>query len=334
MSAPKAFLAALVAAALATALLFSWASRVPDIEVRNQPLRTHTGAITRAAPVGQAFTCERDGLHRIDVHVSSGGAPAGALEIVLRADSMQGAVLRRAFSATLSGGADFARFDFQAIADSAGKRYAFEIAPSEAASAGSISAYVAYRGFGEDVRLWGDRVATPSELEGEFVCEHPDLRGVAIPFRTLTPKSRTAKIEIWNERDVGMVATRVTESKPRVAITDGWAFFSFPVLADSRWKKLRFRLTVPSGSEPIATEGGLSLVSYHGSGKVSARLGGLIAGGESTSDRDLVFRAWSYAGARELANVVHTRAGRRVWLALAAWSASIFVLAIALRRSR
>ncbi|MFN0243417.1 MAG: hypothetical protein ACKVWV_11045 [Planctomycetota bacterium] len=318
---------------LALGALASWTSRIPDIEVRNEPPRTHCGTITRASPVGQAFTCERAGLHRIDVRVTSGApVPAGELELVLRADSAQGAVVRRAFSAAVDAGASFARFEFDRIADSAGRSYTFEIAPSDGSSA-TLTAFVAYRGFGEDVRRWGDHIATAAELEGKFTCEHPDLRGVAIPFRTL-PAHATATLELWNGGDVGATPTRAARSSSRAPISDGWAFFTFPALADSRWKDLRYRLSVSEGAEPIATSGGLSLVSYHGSGQVSPRLRGLLAAGEPASDRDLVFRAWSSFGPRELVRIARERAGSRIPLALVAWSCAVFVLGLALRRNR
>lgn len=331
MSAGRLAVAALCLAALAIAAVASWSGRIPDVEVRTQPWRTHAGAILPEFPVGQGFVCETDGLRRIDVAVGAAGGNAGALfELVLRERSPSADVLRRAEVSAegVPPNGGFLCFEFEPVPDSSGKSYFFEIAPAPSTPEARLTPFVIYRGQAQDVYTWGDHAATPAELEGEFVCEHPDLHALAIGMIALDPSASPAVLVLWRADAAATEIARV-EAAPRAPIQNGWAFFPMPVVHDSRWKTLRYRLLLPEGAQANAGPNGLSMVSYHGGGHVSPRLVGMTVRGEALDDRDLVFRAWTGDGLRRAWELMRDRAGGRAALALVAWiGASIAMLAM------
>ncbi len=337
MRAGRLFLAALCLAALSFAALYCWATRIPDLELRTRPWRTHTGTITAGVPIGQGFVCESDGLHAIDVAVSTGGDHAvGEFNLVLRERSADSHVSRnsRVSIALVPPGGGFLRFEFDPIPDSRGRSYTFELTPVSTVPRALLTPYVIYRGQAQDVRTWGDHIASASELEGTFVCEHPDLRALSIGIVAFDPSAGGGSLELWYAGDDGPPIVRA-ELAPRAPIENGWAFFPMPVVRDSRWKTLRYRLTLPQGAQASAGPAGLSMISYHGGGDVSPRLLGMTVRGETWDDRDVVFRAWSRGGAARTWELLRERGGLPVAIAWCLWiAASIAILSFVRRAAR
>ncbi len=337
MRAARLLGAVLCLATISFVALYSWSTRIPDVELRTRPWRTHSGTITAGVPIGQGFVCESDGLRAIDVAVSTGGGQAiGEFELTLRERAADSNVRRssRASIALVPPGGDFLRFEFDPIVDSRDKSYAFELAPVSTVPRALLTPYVIYRGQAQDVRTWGDHVASASELEGTFVCEHPDLRALAIGMVAFDASAGGASLELWYAGAGGPPIVRA-EIAPRAPIDNGWAFFPMPVVRESRWKTLRYRLTLPQGAQASAGPAGLSMISYHGSGEVSPRLLGMTVRGEVLRDRDLVFRAWSRGGFARTWELLGVRGGFPVAIAWCLWiAASIAILSLIRRAAR
>jgi hypothetical protein len=329
MSAVRIFVAALCLAALSAVALFAWTERIPDVEVRTTPWRTHTGTIVAGVPVGQGFVCESDGLRAVDVAVVAGANHDGEFELTLRersTDSRGASRTARAPIASVPPGGGFLRFEFDPVPDSSGKSYSFALAPVSSTPRVMLAAYEIYRGQAQDVRAWGDHVASAKELEGTFVCEHPDLRALAIGMVAFDPSAGGASLELWYAGVDGPPIVRA-EIAPRAPIENGWAFFPMPVVRESRWKTFRYRLTLPKSGQANAGSLGLSMTSYHGSGAVSPRLLGMTVRGESLPDRDLVFRAWSRGSCARAWALLCERGGMPVAIAWCLWiAASIAIL--------
>ncbi len=332
MSAVRLLVAALCLAVISAALLYTWAERVPDLELRTTPWQTHSGAILPSYPVGQSFVCESDGLFAIDVAVSSDGQPLGEFQLTLSERGSDAGVFRRAVVpiAGVPPQGAYLRFAFEPVADSAGKSYEFRLSPVSSLPRAVLTPYLVYRGQAQNVRPWGDHVAGETELEGSFICEHPDLRAIGIGIVAFDPSAGDAELDLWIAGQDGPPIASIRLA-PRVPIENGWAFFSMPVVQESRWKTFRYELRLPKKAQASAGPGGLSMISYHGGGNVSPRLLGMSVRGEELGDRDLVFRAWSKGGAERMLALLRERGGARVAIAWGLWIAASIAILVLLR---
>jgi hypothetical protein len=316
---------------IAAGLLATSAVRAADFELRTTPRRTHTG---ETMGVGERFVCESDGLRRIDVAISPlEDNPNPFCGLWLYEGSRNGEPLRvsdaRMPDAPTPNG--YVTFEFEPIPNSRGKIFDFEVGRSSMDSDSPEprwTAFVTYRGQAQDIRPWGDHAAHEEELEGTFVCEHPDMRALAIGIVAYEPDQGPASLQLWRANEQGAPLVH-SELLPRASIKNGWAFFPMPVVQDSRWKTYRYRLRLPQGARASAGPNGLAMISYHGLGKVSPQLLGMSVGDEVLEDRDLDFRVFAGSGTTRTWQRLRERGGAYMAFALAAWiAASIGLLAL------
>jgi hypothetical protein len=290
---------ALVVALLA---LGAWRGDVPEIEIRYEPRQTHVGRIFPGHPLGQGFTCERDGLNAIDVQLVPIGGRPSALTLVLRVGEPDGAVVRtaRIESADLPPTDLWGRFEFDPIRDSSGQRFYFELISPEVSA---HSPWVRYRGVPYVIRPWGDQPITGATLEGDFQSMpprlgrpdilHSNLSALAFAVDGLDAAAGPATLTLLDEEG-GVV--RTSQLSPRVPHATSWAFFAFDPIETSRFATYRFRLELPPEARLVGTSDGPSAIAFHGTGELDSRLLGMTAAGEVLEDRDLVFRARSDEG--------------------------------------
>jgi len=327
--------------ALVGGLLPLWiaAGDLPDIEVRTRPLRAHAGRLLARHPIGQGFRCESEGLWRIEVALASIVLPArGGVELNVRAGGPKGTLLRSSVvrPGVLAPGGELVAFDFEPLMGSAGRALWFDLRPTEDLRPAAYCAYLRTHGQVGHHGVWGTRLHAGPVVEGvlrasqapEFQpragdplldeVPHPNLRSVAVAVAEVDPRHGEVRLELWEEGVDGPPVRRVTLAEED-ATHSGFVWFSFEPIAESRWKRFRFRITLPEGAALIGDEIGPTMITFHGAQQGHARLLGLSRGSTVTGDRDLVFRAW---GARDRLGSLRKmaeRAGWRLWAAAALW---------------
>jgi hypothetical protein len=332
-----AWLAVALSFALAVAGLGAWSRALPDAEIRYAPRTTNAGRIFPGHALGQGFRCEFDRLRAIDVALASVGGAAVDLELALHVGEPDGPVLRRARvdAASLPQSDGWARFEFEPIADSAGVRFWFELA---SASPSSVGPWLRYRGVPYVVREWSSTVFDARVQAGELASVPPrkgrpdllfaDLRALAFAVDGLDGAAAPAKLAL-SDPATGEVLRR-GELAPRAPIANGWAFFTFEPLHDTRYRALHYELELPQDARLIGNADGHSLVAYHSGGELDTAALGATCRGVKLPDRDLVFRAWSAGGARTILSRLAQRASWKLALGALAWLAAIAVAARAI----
>jgi hypothetical protein len=331
----------LVAVALVVALLAlgAWRGDLPDLEVRYEPRQTHAGRIFPGHPLGEGFTCERDGLHAIDVELVPIGGRPSALSLVLRMGAPDGPVVRTASIAAedLPATDLWARFEFNPIDDSRGQRYFFElIAPEVSAH----SPWIRFRGVPYMIRPWGDQPITGRTVEGELQSMpprvgkpdvlHSRLCALAFAVDGLDAAAGPAEMTLMDAEGKVLRTSKLAAHVPHAT---SWAFFTFDPIEASRFATYRYRLDLPSEARLVGTSEGPSMIAFHGDGELEARLQGMTARGEVLGDRDLVFRAWSDEGfGIELARLLE-RGGESLVLAGLLWIVGVAGVGALLRRT-
>lgn len=310
---------------------------LPDVEVRTVPRRTHGGKLLAEHPAGQGFRCRWNDLARIDVGLVSPG-PAGdaALELVLRAGGPNGEVLRRSRTAPgeLQGQGHFAAFEFEPLADSAGRELWFELGPPADASPSPYSPWIRFHGQPGHDTPWGNRIVVGTVIETALTntshepdlldpgnVPHPNLRALAFATDSVVPGSETLRLELFEEGREDPV--REVELGSENEVHGGYLFFSFPPIEESRWKNYRYRVSLPPDSRLVGFELGPSVKSFHGAPVEGSPLLGASLGGVAYPDRDLVFRAWSSPSAGDVAALLRERTGGKEILAVLLWVLAI-----------
>lgn len=336
----RASVAACFAALLGAASLFAWSARLPDVEIRYAPRQTSAGQIFPGHALGQGLRCEFDGLHALELALvrQAGVAPVD-IELALHAGGPDGPVLRRATLAVseLPSEDGWARFEFEPIDDSAGAPLWFELA---CAAPSGHTPWVRYRGVPYLVRTWGERVFTEPIQNGELLSSPPrpgrpdvlfaNLSALAFAVDGLDAAAGPARLEL--RAAVSGELLRTSTLAPRAPLANGWAFFAFEPLADTRYRALSYSLELPAGARLVGTSEGHSLIAFHAAGELDTAALGATCRGERLDDRDLVFRAWSSGGVSALVTRLGTRGGWKLALGAALSLAAIVVLARASRR--
>lgn len=349
-------LALALLAGLAAGLWPLWraARALPVIDVHERPWTTQSGRLLERYPLGQSFRCAADGLERIEVAlVPMESPPRGTLVLRLCADGPKGELLReveRAPDALAPPGALVA-FAFEPVEGSAGKVFHFELRPGAGPRPADWAAWIRYRGREGHEGAWGNRTYEQPVLEGlvrpsiapgreegfDPIAKpdnvpHPFFRALSFAALQLAPRLGEARLELW-ELDAQGPPLRSASLAPEDEVRDGFAFFSFEPIADSRFRMYRYRLVLPPGSVLVGDAVGPTMKSWHGLDRAGGDLLGASVGGEPRPDRDLVFRAFARpAPARALA-LVRERAGWRLWAGLFAWlAASTALIALVLPR--
>ena len=326
-----AALTAFVALALGLAAFLGSSLELPDLEVRTIPWNTFAGGLRAAAPAGETFKCERNGLDRVDVAVTPlEPAQPENLELVLRAGGPQGDVLRRANGAELEpyqwGG--WLQFHFEPVADSAGRRFHVALQPAGGIEQTHVAPYARYRGhIGRG--KWLGEVRLSGTIEAELLSDEPDLRALAFFLPRVSGPLDLALLDAQSG-----VELRRARYEPPAPAEFAWVILSFDPIHDSRWKRYRYSLELAPGDELLADDKGPCYFPFHGSGAVDARLGGMTLGSLEFADRDLIVRAWSDTGPSNAFTTLRARLGWRLLPMVLAWLAASALLGFALDRSR
>lgn len=338
-----------LAVSLALALLFGlWpmASVLDDgydVEVRTVPWRTQAGRLTRANPLGQGFRPHWNGLDRIDVGLVTLGPTEGeGLELVLRDRTRDGEILRTAPmpEGALVAGQSWVSFEFDPIEDSGGREFWFEFRLTGNKGRSPYSPWIRYHGHPGDDTPWGDRIASGSVHEGLLAdfspagVAHPNfghqiapnLSALAFAAEGLEPARGEVRLELWEDE------SHVDERDPLRSVVlsaeeevhGGFAFFAFEPIANSRHKRLHYRLTVNESARLVGFEQGLSVKTFHGGSAAGAELLGVSQGSALHADRSLVFRAHTRPTRLQVATRILERAGWKL-----AWGALCWILALA-----
>lgn len=337
------------ALALAGGALPLWlaAGDLPDIEIRTVPWRAHSGRLLARWPLAQGFRCETDGLRRIEVALVSLVRPSnGGVELTLRAGGPDGAALRtvEVRPGDLAQGGEWVAFDFEPVADSAGRDFWFELSPTADRRPGDHGAHVRYHGQVGHIGTWAGRVVPGPVVEGVLRAvkplrprpraegappvdevPHPNLRAVAFAAQDVAPRLGEVKLELWREGDEGP-PLRTVVLGPENEVRNGFLIFAFEPIADSRWTRYRYRLTLHDRAALIGDELGPTMLTFHGTEDGDGRLLGLARGGVVVGDRDLVFRAWGERDRARAFGLIRERAGWRLWLAAALWIAAVAIV--------
>jgi len=366
----KSTLAFLVGAAAAVALLalallaLTPASRdVADIEVRTVPWRTQAGRIPKSYPPGQGFVAGWEGLRRIDVALVVQGEVEGAeLELVLRSEGPDGDVLRRSRLGSdalpPTGASDWASFEFEPIAPSAGLRFWWQLELPGDVRSSPYTPWVRYDGQPGIDMAWGNRIVPGPVHEGAIAdpssawgardsyprVPHPNLSALSFAIDVMRPAVGPCVLEIWGPDADPAVdpPLRRAELLPEEEVNGGYAFFSFEPIADSRWTQMRYRLTTNAGARVVGTEDGPSFKTWHGGGlaleenstsfgqKEPPYLVGSSRAGVVRGDRSLVFRAYGSPQPLDAWKRAMDRAGWRLVAGALSWIVAVGVLARAL----
>lgn len=309
-----------------------------ELDVRSVPWRTHGGHLSNEGRTGQGFRCRWDGLTRIEVALVSLGPTEGAqLELLLRADARDGAPLRRAraLAPTPSGERGWVSFEFEPVANSAGRDFWFELAPLGDAQPSPWSAWIRYHGQPGIDAPWGDRVATGRVFEGAVIdnsltperlhfwgkVPHPQLCAMAFAVEELSSARGQVRLELWGEGADPRADPPLRSAllEPDAATRGGYAYFAFEPVADSRWKDMRYRLSVPQATRLVGFERGLSFKTFHGGTQGPPGLLGMTRGTRVHGDRSLVFRASSSPSRAEAFELLARRAGWKLWAGALCW---------------
>lgn len=328
----RALLAGLLAALVGALALLVGSWGLPDLDVRALWFRVSVGHTQAASPPGQLVRCERDGLHRVDMAVTDiyGTAPQD-LELVVRDGGPTGEVLRRApgagFRPLDSGG--WLRFDLERIADSGGRALHLSLLPAGEAASSHVAAMTRLRGVVDGLRPWGEQVFEGPLIEDELVSRQPDLRGLSVYFRELEGRVALVLYDADSGREL-----RRSEAEARAPVLDGWVALGFEPLADSRWKRYRYRLALPPGARLVGPPEGPTLAAWHGSGEVDERLGTMTLGDRALPERDLLLRAWTTSGPGLAFARLGERLGWRLLPLVVAWLAASALIGRLLPRRR
>lgn len=350
-------LALAVLATLAAGLWPLWraARALPLIDVHERPWTTQSGRLLERYPLGQSFRCAADGLARIEValvplHVP----PRGTLRLRLRADGPEGELVREvelAPGASAPPGALVA-FEFAPVEGSAGRVFHFDLVPATGPRPADWAAWIRYRGREGHEGAWGNRTYEQPVIEGVVRASiapgreegfdpiakpdnvpHPSFRALSFAALQLAPRLGEARLDLW-ELDAQGPPLRSVSLAQEDEVRDGFAFFSFEPIADSRFRKYRYRLVLPPGSVLVGDAIGPTMKSWHGLDRAGGELLGASVGGEPRPDRDLVFRAFARPDPARALAVIRERAGWRLWTGLSAWlAASTALIALVLPRS-
>jgi hypothetical protein len=357
-------LGALLAAALGLWSLAAASRGAPALEVRSVPWRTQAGRIPRAYPPGQGFRCTREGLERIDVALVTQGADTGeGLELVLRQGSPTGEIVRRARlgpeELPAPGERGWARFEFEPVRYSQHGDFWWQLeVPGERPSC-AYTPWVRYHGQPGVDMGWGDRVV-PGPVHEGLVADptsawgardtylrvpHANLSALAFAVDTLRPAVGPCVLELWDEGADPATdpPLRRVELAPEEEVSGGYAWFAFEPVAASRWRAMRYRLTVNRGARLVGTEHGPSFKSWHGRGPSELPLLGASRGERIWTDRAHVFRAFGGAEPADgldevtegLLEVAERAGGWRLGLGGLAWvlSAGLVGALVARRRA-
>ncbi|HVS17616.1 MAG TPA: hypothetical protein VMT18_03365 [Planctomycetota bacterium] len=312
-------LAALGTAALA---LGAWSFRVRDLDVRGTPWRVPLGPVVAGAPLGESFTAVRDGLERVDIAAADvTDQPAEEVELVLRAEGPAGDELRRVRAARIESMAQGAWlvFEFEPVADSAGRRFHAEFGPAPGVELCHYAPFVRFRGFDDWGEPWGERAFAGPRVEGEFLSHFDTLRGLAFGGEQL---GGSAELVLFDAE--GAEVRRASVENP-ASVEWGWLVFGFEPIEASRWRTWRYELALSPTATLRGTEAGPARTGFYGGGAVDEHLHGLTRGGALFADRDLGLRTWSERGPGVAWALLRERLGGRVLLA-----AGLLALAAAL----
>lgn len=291
-------LVALVAPPLA---LLCASSELPEVTMRSHHRSTDSGRLLARYPIGQRFHCEHDGLSRIEVALVPRVSPViGELELVLYEEPGPGEPLGNPLRRTVRPVPSFGRrggfvpFEFDPVADSAGRTFRFWITPTAAVRPATVSAWVRFHGREGTIVRWGDETLSGPVIEGKLVSPARDLRALAFAFRAVAPRLGDVWLEVWFDEPSGP-PLRVARLTPEDETIRGWTFFAFEPIPDSLRREIHYRLHVPDHARVAAGRHGAAVSTLHGREEADpGPLRGMLRGTRVFTDRDLFFRAYAH----------------------------------------
>lgn len=315
-------LAALVGA---SALLLSASAR-PELELRSTAWLVQTGHTFAAAPPGQGFA-RPEGLSRVELLVTDlGEAPPAELELVVRRGGPRGDEVRRvagsSFRRTPLGG--WLGFEFEPLSEEGGVTVHVELQPAGEREWSHVAVWTRLRGNPGGRWQWGSDTRKGPVVEGEFLSEQPDLRGLAFACRRVEGPLELVLLD--GEGGAELARSSLTLGAP---VVDGWIAFPLDVQPESRWRDFAYRLELSPGDELVAVGRVPTITPWHGSGEVDSDLTFATSGGVHVSGRDLILRAWGSPGPGRIVDDLIVRMSPALipfvllWLAACAllWSA-------------
>jgi hypothetical protein len=219
-------------------------------------------------------------------------------------------------------------FEFEPVADSAGRRFHAELGPAPGIEVCEYGPWIRFRGMADRGTPWGEQEFSGPVVEGSFISDHANLRGLAFGGEQL---GGAAELALLDREGRELRRVRVENREP---VEWGWLVFAFEPLADSRWRTDAYRLELPEATRLQGGADGPARVGFYGGGQVDDALGGMTRGGERYADRDLVLRAWSERGLGVTWGLLRARLGGRGLLAAACLAAASALLVTALRSRR
>lgn len=318
----------LLALASALVALLSWSGSLHRLEVRSTAWLVQTGHTWAAAAPGQAFVDEL-GFERLELHVTPiGEAPPEELELVLRRNGPGGMELGRAlgssFRPTALGG--WLGFEFPGLDLSPGVVHA-ELRPAGERDWSHVAVWTRLRGKPQGRWSWGADSRSGPVVEGEFLSEQPDLRGLAFACRDVQGSVRCTLIDGADGRELATSTLELPAS-----VVDGWIAFELEPQAQSRWRTYRYRVELSEDSRLVAVGREPTMTSWHGSGSVDERLVGATLGAEPLAGRDLVLRTGPAGTFDSLTSLLPGRMGPRFWPVVLLWLAACALLWTAVPR--
>jgi len=298
----------------------------PDLSVSVRPLRTHAGAIQRDAAPGQTFRCEGQGLERIEVALVSLGSPEDGLELVLRAESVKGEVLRRVslYPGELTA-PEFVSFSFEPIEESAGRWFHFQLLPNGERTIANYSPWIRFHGQTGRDDPWGETSLHEQVVRNYFQSPLGDLRALGIACEFLSTEGGAIHFELWDLDDGGKTRRELTLPTPSV-VHNGYAFFDFEPVPESKGRNYGYRIKSKGPARFNARFGKPTIKTLHGVAAELSSLRGMSSGNHSLGSRDLVFQTWTSFDWERGLRLALARAGWRLWAAIACWAFAVYAL--------
>lgn len=300
---------------LALGILRSWPEEAA-LDIRSIPRDTLAGRLHRGQPIGQTFTGAPLFVDRIEVPFQRMGlARDERIELRYRTEEAEsqtrrvectvprtpnGTMVFELGDSLLSGNCVH-HFELEPLLDG----------PSE------VLVYTRYRALAADRRNPAPGSASCGAVEGALRAKADRLCGIAIAVTSLDPARGPSALALFDEERAE--AVRVSRPELPARIADGWAFFPFPPVEESRGRSYRFRVALPPETGVMGRCNQPAWIALHGQPEGSDAAGGMTWAGRLLADRDLVF-AVRGRGASSMRRANHRPTDARWAVALAAWS--------------
>ena len=329
-------------------LFTSLEKEVVDLDVRVSVPRTPAGRVFQSFRPGQLFRCDFQNLQRIDVLVNQQGdqpypglfmelrrVPEGAADKIFAQEVVRSAPMVLPEGST---GVTWAVFSFETITDSKGALFHFVLQPDKGEYLSHWSPFFSPRATTGEVWPWGGLIEG-SQPTLEFRARHSELSAIALGVDGLDAAAGDPHVILYElplpgspYQDPKPVARGVLNHKAPIAA--GYALFTFPPIAGSRYRDYRAEWHLPENARIVGQDGTPAAVTYYGQGQISEEPLGQTLVQTRFPHRDLIFRALGEDGAASNWRKLKERgAAGRYLFALLAFGAAMGLALTAVWRS-